>query len=256
MKRTQKLVQLGVFLVALAFSTNFQVAAAGNGGGKGGGGGGSDSSVASVTFDDAAGQTVQSDGAGPYYHDPKHNVTVSFSQDGHLSLDTNSSNKPGAGRSLYVDFGQPIHVVDGEGNPYDFQTTADLDVLSIEHDVNLDVGAFQDNFNMLTMTEGEIRSDINLWFNLFLHFPGKNNYATVFVKLAPEVLDNGRQCEASDPVRVICTAVDASGNPIEWYVTTEDPDNYACVDTDPWGHTVGDLNIGLRNLSFGFTVTR
>ena len=58
------------------------------------------------------------------------------------------------------------------------------------------------------------------------------------------------------PVSVTCTAVDGSGNPTGWYVETQDPDNRACVSQYPFGHTEDDLSIGLRNLSFGFTVTR
>lgn len=157
-----------------------------------------------------------------------------------------------------MDFGAPIEVIDANGDSWVFQTTDELEALDpdITHDVNLYVGAFQDNFNMLTMTDGEERYDVNLTFNLTIHFPGRNNDAGVFVKLAPSVLDNDRQCEVSDPVQVTCTAVDGSGNPIEWYVETQDPYNWACVSQDPFGHTENDLTIGLRNLSFGFTVTR
>lgn len=222
--------------------------------GGGDDGGGSGNGVICITFDDLAGDSVRGDGGGSYCHDPKGNVLLSFSNDGHLGLDTEVNKK--GGRSIYVDFGFPVQVVDAKGKVWEFQTTDELDAAGIKHDVNLFVGPFQDNFDMLAMTENEVRADVNLWFNLSIQFPGKNNTVAVFVKMAPTVLDNDRQCEISDPVKVTCTTVDGSGAPIEWHVETQDPYNLACVSQDPFGHMEDDLSIGLLGMSFGFTVTR
>jgi hypothetical protein len=160
------------------------------------------------------------------------------------------------GRSLYIDFGEPIVIEDLNGDLWPFQTTADLDVDGILHDVGLNVGAFQDNFNMLTMELDDVRTDVNLWFNLFLHFEGQRQEVPIFVKMAPNILDNDRQCEISDSVAVVCIGVDSAGNANAWRVETQDPYNEACVSQDPFGHDLDDLTVGTRNFRFGFTVTR
>jgi hypothetical protein len=221
--------------------------------GKKGGGSGS---PLCVTLDDQPGDTVRSDGSGTYCNNRSANVEVSLSTDGHLTVDTNNSNKTGAGRSLFYDFGQPISVVDGGGNVWTFQTTAQLDALGIKHDAGFFVGAFQDNFNLETMTLGEVRTDINVVLRLFVHFPGQRQETSIWIKLAPVVLDNNRQCEISDAARVTCTQVDATGSPTEWRVETQDPDNLACVSQDPYGHELNELSVGLIPMSFGVTVTR
>src|SRR5262245_16982686 len=212
-----------------------------------------------VLFDDLSGDAVQSDGGdqnSPYCNAPKKNVTVGFSNDGHSSLDTNSSNRTGVGRSVFIDFGVPITVIDRVGVNWTFQTTDQLEAAGVKHDASLVLGGFQDNFNMLTMTLNEQRLDVNLTINLCLHFPGQSQEVPIFIKLAPEVLGNYRQCEISDPVKVTCISVDAAGKANAWRVDTQDPNNRACVSQDPFGHLLTDLTIGLRNLSFGFTVTK
>lgn len=254
MKHPMKSYNLTTFLLALVVSVSLHVDAVGKGK-PGGGGDGGDTTVPCLTFDNLAGDTVQSDAAGSYCNDPQNNVTATFTTDGHFSLDTEQSRK--GGRSLAVDFGSPVVLLDRNNYIWEFQSTAELDAAGITHDFNLYVGAFQNNFNMLTMALGETRADVNLNFTLTIHLPGRNNDAVLFVKMAPEILDNDRQCEISDAVRVTCTAVDGAGNPIEWYVETQDPNNLACVSQEPFGHTEPDLYPnGLRNLSFGFTVTK
>jgi len=219
-------------------------------------GDGGDGGVVCVEFDDFPEHSLQSDGDGGYCHDQKNKVSVTFTNDGHLIFDPNASAKTNTGRRFFVDFGTPISIVDSEGVEWEFQTTDELESLGIDYDINLQLGAFQDDFNMLEMILNEERTDINLTMTMAMQFPGQQQGAVVFIKLAPSVLDNGRHCEASDSVSVTCTAVDASDNPIAWRVETRDPDNDGCVSQDPFGLELGDLMIGLRNLSFAFTVTK
>ncbi|MHC4403068.1 MAG: hypothetical protein ACYTG0_25685 [Planctomycetota bacterium] len=170
---------------------------------------------------------VQSDLVGvPYYEDRPARTGVSFTNDGHLQLNTRTSNKLGEGRSLFIDFGRPITIVDTTGELWTFQTTDDLLSESFQHDANLWVGAGQDNFNMFLMTMGEIREDVNLTITLLLHSPNApKTEVPVFIKLAPEPVPNDRHCLASDSVSVECTGLDSSGVANEWRVTTPEVDD-------------------------------
>jgi len=246
------------------------------------GGGGEEAGPHCIIFDDV-GDSVQSDDGTPYCHDPKAKITVEFTQDGHLGLDTNSSNKTNVGRDLYIDFGEQITVTSPRTGEWVTFTTTDEISTDYKPDASLSVGGWQDNFNFLTMNMGEERNDINLCITLMLHFPNDRQETPVFIKLAPTSLDNGRHCLDSDPVLVRCVGTDANGNANQWRIETgldndgdgrlnEDPidgidndddgstdedfvDGRACVSQDPFGLYEDDLTIGIRLLSFGMTVT-
>jgi hypothetical protein len=248
------------------------------------GGGGEEAGPPCIIFDDVVGDSVQSDDGTPYCHDPKAKITVEFTQDGHLRLDTNSSNKTNVGRELYIDFGEPITVTSPRTGEWVTFTTTDEISTDCKPDASLSVGGWQDNFNFLTMSMDEERNDINMGINLMLHFPNDRQETPVFIKLWPIPLDNGRHCYDSDPVLVRCVGTDANGDANLWRIETqefdhdgdgslnEDPiddiDNdedgqidedppgaRACVSQYPFGLYEDDLSIGIRLLSFGMTVT-
>ncbi len=246
-------------------------------------GGGEEAGPPCIIFDDV-GDSVQSDDGTPYCHDPKTKITVEFTQDGHLGLDTNSSNKTDVGRGLYIDFGEPITITSPRTGEWVTFTTTDEISTDYKPDASLSVGGWQDNFNFLTMNMGEERNDINMGINLLLHFPNDRQETPVFIKLWPIPLDNGRHCYDSDPVVVRCVGTDANGDANLWRIETqefdhdgdgslnEDPiddiDNdedgqidedppgaRACVSQYPFGLYEDDLTIGIHLLSFGMTVT-
>lgn len=248
------------------------------------GGGGEEIGPPCIIFDDNVGDSVQSDDGTPYCHDPKAKITVEFTQDGHLGLDTNSSNKTNVGRELYIDFGEPITVTSPRTGEWVTFTRTDEIFTDYKPDASLSVGGWQDNFNFLTMNMGEERNDINMGINLMLHFPNDRMETPVFIKLWPIPLDNGRHCYDSDPVVVRCVGTDANGNANQWRIETgldndedgklnedpidgidndgdgridEDPIDHgrACVSQDPFGLYEDDLTIGIHLLSFGMTVT-
>jgi len=97
-------VTASLVLAALwAVLTTPETALAEPGKGKGGGGGGGGDQPC-VTFDDLARDDVRSDDGTPYCHNKKENITVKFSHDGHLKLNTNSTDKAGNGRGIFIDF--------------------------------------------------------------------------------------------------------------------------------------------------------
>ena len=226
----------------------------GHGGGGGGGGGGTDGDPPCVTFDDAAGHKIQSDNGTPYCDNKSAKVAVGLSQDGHFSLDTNSSNKTGVGRSLSIDFGTPITVTDTTGTfTVTFTDTDELETLLPEgpiiHDAAMHIGPWQDSFNMFSMAVGG-SEDVNLVLNLFLHFPGVKLQTPVFIKLAPNPVGNGRFCAESDPVTITCDSLDVNGDCNAWTVTTA-IGAQACVSEQPFGTNT----LGLHTLPTGMTIT-
>ncbi|MFV1979958.1 MAG: hypothetical protein ACC655_02300 [Rhodothermia bacterium] len=162
-----------------------------------------------------------------------------------------------------------------------FQTTDDLDEMGAEYDVNMSVGASQNDFNMLAMLRGEIRTDVNLQSRLFIQLPGQKFDNAVRIALAPEPITNERHCPGSDSVTVEYLGVNTNGLKV-WRVETgdidhdedglldEDPidevDNdgdgkidedpaggYACVTQNEFAGQV--VTVGLIPVRFGFTVT-
>ena len=253
------------------------------GGGGGGGGGGGDTAAAPcVLFDDLEGDDIGSDGAGSYCNDKSVKTEVTFTNDGHLLFDTNTSNKTGAGRSLFIDFGTPITVTDTKGQPRTFQSTADLVDMGADPDVNMQLGAFQGNFDMLSMAVGETRSDVNLHIALFMHFPGQRQETGVRIALSPTPVENDRHCPGGDPVAVTYLGLNDDGlmvwrimpgdgdNDLDGQIGEDaldgvDNDNDGLIDEDPPGgglacvtqnHFAGDeVTVGFLPFQFGFTVT-
>ena len=242
-----------------------------------------------VIFDDVLGDNVQSDwlvigampGDNPYCHKQKLKIKVEItSNTGHLTLDTNNTDKAGAGRSLFIDFGEEITILDSEGVAFMFRTTDELDTMGIDHDGNLVVGKGQD-FDMLNMGVGETRHDVNLAMALRLKFPEKRQGALVLIKLAPVPLENNRHCPGSDPVAVTFNGVNDDGL-LEWRIETIDidhdgdgsvdedpldgidndgdgltdedpPGGFACVTQNPFASQ--EVTVGFLPFSFGITVT-
>lgn len=260
------------------------MAAKGHGGGGGGGDTGGGTGPVCALFDDLPGDSVQSDGAGSYCDGSPRTLAVEFSNDGHFGFDTNTSNRPGTARNLFFDFGAPISILDRAANVWTFATTDDLDDAGVPYDVNFTVGAWQE-INMLTMQPGDSDTHVNLMIYLHVYFPGDKGSTPVFIKLAPEPLSNDRQCEASDPVAVTYLGVDPETGLRVWRVETmefdddgdgsfnEDPidgidndgdgatdedapGNKTAVSQDPYGHSVEQLTVGIRNFNFGFFVTQ
>jgi len=207
---------------------------------KGKPGGGSDQSATQncILFDDLTDDKVRSDGGdglSPYCDDKSAKVAVTFTSDGHLVFDSNNSNKAGAGRSLYIDFGEVIEIDDAEGGPQFFSSTDDLDDMGALHSVTLQLGAFQNNFDLFAMQVGETRRDVNLQIALHILFEGQNTYSGVRIALSPVPVDNDRYFPGSDPVCVTFIGDPDNDGVAEWRVETSSIDNDldGLIDEDP-----------------------
>jgi hypothetical protein len=212
--------------------------------GGGGGGGGEEIPSPCVSFDDLVGDSVQSDGQDPYgpdkglpYCDDKQaKVGVSFTNDGHLLLDTRSSAKIGTGRSFFVDFGTDVVLAPGTPNEMTIQTTEDAlsDPRTFAVSGHVAVGAFQgEAFDFFNMVEGVPESDVNLYIRVRFDFTDKG-YDRFLLRLAPVPLGNGRDCPSSDPVSVTYLGINDETGFQEWIITTEvDNDGDSSIDEDP-----------------------
>ncbi len=270
-------IRIRLFSIATCLILNAGIALAEKGGG--GGRGGETGSAACVVFDDIPGDHLQSDDGTPYCHDRGANVKVSFTSDGHLQFETKDSAKK-AGRSLFINFGAPITIIDSQGDPLTFQTTDDLDNADAEHDVNMTVGGWQDDFNMLGMLPGETRTDVNLQSRLFIRLPGQRS-GSVRIVLAPVPITNERHCPDSDSVVVTFLGDPDNDGLVEWRIEpafdddldgsfNEDPmdgvdnDGDGLTDEDP---PVGlacvtqneffeqEVTVGFLPVQFGFTLS-
>lgn len=192
-----------------------------------------------VTFDDFQSDRVQSDLLGPYCHSKKDKIQAVIGQRGHLKLDTNSSNKTGVGRSLFVDFSNgpgPVPVTVGGESPggLDFSSTDDLDAQGIAHDASMSVGVFRTDIDLRTMRMADPpRTDVNLRIALFLHPPNSNQEVGVFIRFDPGNLQRSCPPGPSSFVSVACVEEDAEGSCIVW--TIDALDDIACVGLEGGG---------------------
>ena len=178
-----------------------------------GGGPGRDT-PACVTFDDSPDDAVGSDGLGPYCDDRRAKIEAVITGSGHVRLDTNTSNRTGAGRSLRIDFCRPITLVSAD--EITFQSTDELD---FPHDADVVVGPFNDNVDLFDMAVGETRTDITLWITLLLHPPGHRQEIGLFIRFDPQDLRRG--CPDSSFVSVTRDSAET------WTIDTLDA--VACV---------------------------
>ena len=198
-------------------------------------GGGDDSTTPpSVTFDNWEVNNVQSDLGIPYVNDRAARTGVTFTNDGHLQLNTRTSNKLGKGgacssTSAGLSRSSTVRTCRGPPGP---TSCCWKDSFTMQ----IWVGAGQDDFNMLQMTEGETRTDVNLTINLLLHSPSAlKTELPVFIKLCRRQALNNRHCLDSDSVSVECTGVDLHGMANEWRVETPmfDDDGDDLLNEDP-----------------------
>lgn len=247
-----------------------------------GGGGGKTTVPTCVQFDD--GGSVMGDKVGdldnaPYCHNKKDKITVEFSNalsfGGHLHLQTNSTDKAGNGRGIFIDFGTPVTL----NNGMEITTTDELfeedkkdRVLGVS--ANLRVGAHQE-FDFLNMVEDDPNEYVNLRIRVLFYFTDGSR-DSLLIRLDPDGPDDGtgtRTCPSSDPVTVTYDGI--VGELRTWRVETQtwvegskgaclsrsggcgdSGDNcllFEVVGTNP---VTGDLlESGHIALSFGFTVT-
>ena len=240
------------------------------GGGKPGGGG---SGPNCVLFDDLPGDSVQSDDCpdgqsdcSAYCSNKDAKIDVNFSSFGDLALNTNSRDKAGQGRGIFVDFGTDVTLAPGTDNEVTISATDELpeDILVR---ATITVGMWQDSVDFFAMGEGESNTLVNLTLRVRFYFPDGER-GSLLIRLSPDPLDNGRECPGSSPVRV--TRIDAGS----WYVTTDldgvggtdpgaaTPEGWGCISRGGAGESGAARLCDNEpdepcdvNLQIGFTVT-
>ena len=230
-----------------------------NPGGGGGGPGGGGADVGDQPCVILGGGSIDSDNGEPYCNNKKKKVEVSFSNDGHLRLATNSSNKAGAGRGISVDFGTGVTIAPGTTNE---QVILNTDQAAADVSGIIGVGAFQDQFDFFDMAPGDSNDFVNLSIRIsFRFFDGASD--SLLLRLAPNEQSNARGCPSSDGVSV---TYDGIVNDVhQWVVETQTTLLGACISRSGEGE-FGDSNLltdvdnGVQDpghiaLSFAFVVT-
>ena len=236
--------------------------------GGGGGGGGKDTVTTCVLFDDG-GDDIRSDDGMPYCHSKKDKITVKFSDalsfEGHLILNTNSTDRAFASRGLFIDFGTDVTLAPGTINEMTINTTdqalADPRVLGIS--ANLSVGAHQDEFNFFDFVEEVPNDKVNLRILVWFYFKegSGDKRESLLIQLNPNGGTSSRTCSTSDSVTVTSIDDGSSSGVRQWRVDTlETAVKGACISSgggDSLNVNTPGLEIPADHiaLSFGFTVT-